>query len=212
MQRLVTSGLLPERAGQPVKVLAHISMHDLMLLEGSSALQEQWIAETRAAWAAHRAAASAGGSDSGAWLEGDAAAAVACDASVTPVVLGEVNLDALDHLVRLCVELDRLGHRRPGPGDSSRDGGAAAAPEAESSLGREALEQAIIGRAIALVSGPGGLASYLRRQQLGPRLAGPSLAPGCRRQPGHSRRHPDRGQAPGPALPVGRRMLPLNTH
>jgi len=40
---------------------------------------------------------------------------------------------------------------------------------------RELLERAIIGKAVDLVSGPGGLASFLRRKQLGARLAGPSL-------------------------------------
>ena len=35
MQRLVTAGLLPERAGQPVKVWAHISLADLMTLDGT---------------------------------------------------------------------------------------------------------------------------------------------------------------------------------
>ena len=44
MQRLVTAGLLPERAGQPVKAWVHISLADLMLLDGSSALQEEWTA------------------------------------------------------------------------------------------------------------------------------------------------------------------------
>jgi hypothetical protein len=38
-----------------------------------------------------------------------------------------------------------------------------------------ALEQAVIGRAVELLSGPGGLASFLRRRQLGARLGGPSL-------------------------------------
>ena len=37
------------------------------------------------------------------------------------------------------------------------------------------LQQAIIGKAADLLSGPGGLASFLRTQQLGARLAGPSL-------------------------------------
>jgi hypothetical protein len=37
------------------------------------------------------------------------------------------------------------------------------------------LQHAIIGRAVDLVSGPGGLASFLRTGQLGARLAGPSL-------------------------------------
>ena len=41
--------------------------------------------------------------------------------------------------------------------------------------GPEALEQAIIGKAVDLLSGPGGLASFLRRRQLGARLGGPSL-------------------------------------
>ena len=37
------------------------------------------------------------------------------------------------------------------------------------------MRQAIIGQAVELLSGPGGLASFLRRQQLGAPLAGPSL-------------------------------------
>ena len=61
MRRLVAAGLLPERAGQPVKAWVHISLADLLLLDGSSALQEEWTAGVRAQWAAHRAAASAGG-------------------------------------------------------------------------------------------------------------------------------------------------------
>jgi hypothetical protein len=38
-----------------------------------------------------------------------------------------------------------------------------------------ALEEAVIGKAVGLLSGPGGLASFLRRRQLGARLGGPSL-------------------------------------
>jgi len=95
MRRLVAAGLLPERAGQPVKVVAHISLADLMVLEGSSALLEEWTSRVRAQWAGHRAAASAGGSDGGAWLDSDAAQAVACDAAMAPFVTGEVNPAAL---------------------------------------------------------------------------------------------------------------------
>ena len=73
MRRLVAAGLLPERAGQPVKVWAYISLADLLRLDGNSALQEQWTAQVRAQWAAHRAAASETGGDGGAWLDGDAA-------------------------------------------------------------------------------------------------------------------------------------------
>src|ERR1017187_5479249 len=69
---------------------------------------------------APRAAASVSGSDGGAWLEGDAAEAFACDASITPIVMGEVNLAVLDDLLRLCVELAGYGHspsrNAPSPG------------------------------------------------------------------------------------------------
>ena len=60
MRRLVAARLLPERAGQPVKVWAHISLADLMLLDGDSALQKEWTAHVRERWAARRAAASGG--------------------------------------------------------------------------------------------------------------------------------------------------------
>jgi hypothetical protein len=156
MRRLVAANLLPERAGQPVKVWAHMSLADLLRLEGSSALQEQWTAQVRAAWAAHRAAASEAGANDGVWLDGDAAEGIACDAAMVPIVTGDVNVDALGDLVRLCVELDA---RRDGARDAAR----------------AALEQAVIGKAVDLLSGPGGLASFLRRRQLGARLSGPSL-------------------------------------
>src|SRR5436305_288033 len=93
MRRLAAAGLLPERAGQPVKAWAHISLADLLLLDGDSALQEQWTEQVRARWAARRAAASETGANDGAWLDGDAAAAVACDAAMAPIVTGDVNVD-----------------------------------------------------------------------------------------------------------------------
>ncbi len=180
MQRLVTAGLLPERAGQPVKAWVHISLADLMVLDGSSALLEEWTARVRAQWAGHRAAASAGGSDGGAWLDGDAAEAIVCDAAMTPVVTGDVNPAALEDLVRLCVELDRLRHHPRTSSDSDvgsggEGGEAQPAPAQDTAVAWEALERAIIGRAVDLLSGPGGLASFLRRRQLGARLGGPSL-------------------------------------
>ena len=144
MRRLIAAGLLPERAGQPVKAWVHISLADLMLLDADSALQEQWTAHVREQWAARRAFASETGSEDGAWLDGDAAEAVACDAAMAPIVTGDVNIDALEDLVRLCVELD---------GPPGRDGARDAA--------WAAVEQAVIGKAVDLLSGPGGLASFL---------------------------------------------------
>src|SRR5271157_1418507 len=162
MRRLVAGGLLPERAGQPVKVVAHISLADLMVLDGSSALMEEWTARVRAQWAGHRAAASVSGSDGGAWLDGDAAEAIACDAAVAPVVTGEVNPAALKGLVRLCVQLDRLRHHpRAGTGTSGdstgqdgtgdADGTDTDAPAGDTTRAWEALEQAIIGKTTILL-------------------------------------------------------------
>jgi hypothetical protein len=167
-RRLLAAGLLPERAGQPVKALVHVSLADLMLLNGSSALMDEWIAGVRAQWAAARAAASESGSDGGAWLDGDGARSFTCDASVTPVVTGEVNPAALEDLIRLCAELDK---RRRAEDHNNGDAG----DPAPDMSAEEALEQAIIGKAVDLLSGPGGLASFPRRQQLGARLGGPSL-------------------------------------
>jgi hypothetical protein len=177
MRRLLTAGLLPERAGQPVKALVHVTLADLMRLDGSSALMEEWSAQVRAQWAAARAAASVTGSDGAAWLDGETAVAFTCDASITPVVTGDVNLGALEDLIRLCTELGQLHrHDIAGTGKGATASGASAAADGpDIARARDALTQAIIGKAVDLLSGPGGLASFLRRRQLGARLAGPSL-------------------------------------
>jgi hypothetical protein len=165
MRRLTAANLVPERAGQPVKAWVHISLADLLRLQGSSALQQEWTEQVRARWAARRAHASETGANDGAWLDGDAAAAITCDAAMAPVVTGDVDADALEDLVRLCVELDRL----------RRDGDSPAEPATDTTAAWAAIEQQVIGKAVDLLSGPGGLASFLRRRQLGVRLGGPSL-------------------------------------
>ena len=167
MRRLTAAGLLPERAGQPVKAWVHISLADLLLLDADSALQEQWTAQIRERWAARRARAAETGASDGAWLDGDAAAALACDAAIAPIVTGDIDVGALEDLVRLCVELDRL--RRADDGDGPAE------PASDTAAAWAAVEQAVIGKAVDLLSGPGGLASFLRRRQLGARLGGPSL-------------------------------------
>ena len=134
-----------------------------------------------------RAAASVGGGDGAAWLDGDAARGITCDAMVVPVVTGDIDPGVLEDLVRLCVTL--AGHHGCAePGDAGEPG-QVGDPAGQGQAGqqrccgtppltahaREMLERQVIGRAVDLVSGPGGLASFLRRQQLGARLGGPSL-------------------------------------
>jgi hypothetical protein len=187
MRRLVAAGLLPERAGQPVKVWAHVTLAELRAMDDGSVLAGEWIAEMAVRWAVRRAEASeGGGGDGGAWLDGQAAKAMACDAIITPIVTGDVDPGVLDDLVRLCVQLDRIEHgttapagrqpdAQPGPSPSAGPDGRQPSSPPEASSSREALRQAIIGKAVDLLSGPGGLASFLRTRQLGARLAGPSL-------------------------------------
>jgi hypothetical protein len=138
-------------------------------------------------WAAHRAAASETGSDGAAWLTGKPARAVACDATLIPVVTGGIDPGALDELVGLCLRYAGHGPHCgavPDPGPADRTGppedppGGHACPPGPRPPTPEALEMlrhAIIGVAVDLVSGPGGLASFLRTRLLGARLAGPSL-------------------------------------
>ena len=118
MQRLLAAGLLPERAGQPVRAWAHMSLAELLALDGDGALLGQWVTAVRARWAGHRAAASVAGSDGAAWLDGAAAAAVACDALISPVVTGRGGPGRAGRAgpaVRGAVPVGQPGPGRPGP-------------------------------------------------------------------------------------------------
>jgi hypothetical protein len=217
MKRLLASNLLPQRAGQPVKALVHMSFADLCDLDADSKLQEAWITEYRARWAAHRAAASVSTGDGGAWLDGDTARRVACDAMLVPVVTCTLDPAAVEQLIGLCVEYDHLrrqtpdhtaagdgivpphhpgpsshsdpgartdpgGHVNPG-GHADADGGpdAPVAPDAPVGPAGPAgqvlamLEHQILATVLQIVSGPGGVAGFLRRNLMGKGLNGPSL-------------------------------------
>jgi hypothetical protein len=183
MRRLLASDLLPKRAGQPVKALVHIYFAELCEMDPGSALQDKWIAEYRAQWAAHRAAASVGTGDGGAWLEGDAARAIACDAMIIPVVTGDIDAGAVEELITLCVRYDHIRDQAAGEQDDHRpagqDGDGAAGTPAAGTTGTAdvlaMLEHQILSTIIGVVSGPGGVASFLRRNLLGRGLNGPSL-------------------------------------
>ena len=132
-----------------------------------------------------------GGGGGGAWLDGDAAEAVACDAAMVPFVTGDVNPGALEDLVRLCVQLDRLRHHPRGSAATTAAAATAtaapAAPAATApaaarprrprtppgrgrpSSGRSSARRWTCCRVRA------GWRSFLRRRQLGARLGGPSL-------------------------------------
>jgi DNA-binding FadR family transcriptional regulator len=43
MRRLVASGLLPERAGQPVKAVVHVSLAERRAMDDGSVLETEWV-------------------------------------------------------------------------------------------------------------------------------------------------------------------------
>src|SRR3984885_7907313 len=176
MKRLLASGLLPQRAGQPVKALVHMSFADLCELDVDSRLQEAWIAGYRARWAAQRAAASVSTGDGGAWLDGDAARRGGWDAILVPVVTADLDPGAVEALIGLCVEYDHLRRQAPaGPGQDPAQDPAPAGQAGRAEQVLAMLEHQILATVLQIVSGPGGVASFLRRNLLGQGLNGPSL-------------------------------------
>jgi hypothetical protein len=165
-QRLIAANMVPGRDGQPLHVVAHLdpaalvgpdrstSAHDSSARSGS-------VFEGR--WSLARAIAG-----SGAWCPtGPDAEAIACDATVLPVVTGHVDWAAVDQLVSLALP---DGH--PDPADPANP----ADPAGSLSLAaRERLREFVLEHAVSLLSGPAGLAARLRGQNLGHPLTGPGL-------------------------------------
>ena len=158
-RRLIASGMLPERAGQPTQAQVHITLAQLRNMPGASGAEATW-----------RAAAAAGHG----WLTGPDAGAAACDATLAPVVTGHLDTAALDRMVRMFLDGHRIG---TGP-CGCRCGGCtcpAATPLPAPTLAR--LRGSLLAMAADVLSGPGGLASWLRRAQL---PGGPAATPASR--------------------------------
>jgi hypothetical protein len=168
--RLIASGMLPDRGGQPAQAYLHITLKQLRDAPGA--------AQTEAAWAAARAAQPG-------WLSGCHADAAACDATLVPIVTGQVDEAALDRFT----EAFRAGGR--GPGNDSRCGctcGECTCPGRQpkctcpgrqplSPQARQRLRATMLRLAADVLSGPGGLASWLRRSQLAGGMGGGSSLP-----------------------------------
>ena len=172
--RLIAARMLPGRDGQPVHVQVHIDLSTLRGLPGGSALED--------GWSPARAAAAPGS----VYLTGAAAEAAACDATLTPVVTGQIDWTALDQLTTLFLNahghtLNHAHSHAHGQGqdqghghgqDTSRRHGTAGRdrrpdpPEISAAL-RARLRDTLLAMSIDLLSGPGGLASCLRTSLLG---------------------------------------------
>jgi hypothetical protein len=92
------------------------------------------------------------------------------------VVTADIDPGAVEQLVSLCVQYQHLRSQPPaaGPGPAGDSPAAPAGPTAHAQA-LAMLEHQILGQVIQVVSGPGGVASFLRRNLLGQGLGGPSL-------------------------------------
>jgi hypothetical protein len=106
---------------------------------------------------------------------------VACDAIIIPVVTADIDPGAVEDLIGLCVRYHHLRDQAAAetqdddtglPGDAGAEQAAAAARAAEVLA---MLEHQILGKVLQVVSGPGGMASFLRQNLMGKGLNGPSL-------------------------------------
>ncbi len=96
-RRLIRSGMLPGRAGQPTQMLVHMTLGQLRGITGTAAGIPGGAAGIPGASAAGDARAAARASQPG-WVTGPEADAAACDATVVPLVTGHVDRAALDRL------------------------------------------------------------------------------------------------------------------
>jgi Domain of unknown function (DUF222)/HNH endonuclease len=119
-RRLIASGMLPARAGQPTQAQVHITLAQLRGLPGASEAEAAWRAASAREYG---------------WLSGTQADAAGCDATFAPLVTGHIDPAALDRLVAVVAgshgDLDRL-------------------------------RGAVLDMAADVLSGPGGLAAWLR--------------------------------------------------
>jgi len=92
---------------------------------------------------------------------------------IVPVVSADIDPTAIELLITACVEFHRI---RTQDDTAGQQDPAAAAPSAGTTAEVLAiLEHQILAAVLQVVSGPGGVASFLRRNLMGKGLNGPSL-------------------------------------
>ncbi|HEY2550377.1 MAG TPA: DUF222 domain-containing protein [Streptosporangiaceae bacterium] len=172
---LLAAGCLPARAGQPVQLQVHMTLDDLLGRAGAASQPASSAAIGLPCGTAAPASAAAFGLPAG---PGDE-----CDVAILPVVTGHLDPDVLDQLAAVVLRANvaaagppgAAGPGRPGSADrrcaeSGRASGrtpgdlaeAGAASPASVLRAERAVRQLIVRWAVALLSGPFGLAATLR--------------------------------------------------
>ena len=163
-RRLIASAGLPDRAGQPVQIQLHMTLSQLT--------GEPEADPETAAWIAAHGTPAPPGAD--------------CDAAIVPVVTATINHDVLDQLATGLRSGRGLAAPPPPPSRKHADikaaldaGEDAALPDGLSAadaetileLAERAARHVTIAHAVKLLSGPSGLAAWLRTRHE-PALAG----------------------------------------
>ncbi len=182
-RRLIASGCLPERAGQPTQIQLHITLNDLFgtnppAAPGTSAREPAPGTSARepapGASARPEPPADVPQTPAPAAGPGDD-----CDATIIPVVSGQVNHELLRALARQILSDRADAADRPSQSPGSLDqpdplGRADPAARGHSmpAADEEAVRDLILRHAVDLLSGPGRLSAWLRIN----RLRGPAAS------------------------------------
>ncbi|HUN33586.1 MAG TPA: DUF222 domain-containing protein [Trebonia sp.] len=140
---LIGAGMVPGRAGADTRVDVIVALSQLRDMPGASAFEEAWLAAL---------------SGQPGYLAGTDAEVAACDALISPVVVGHPDLGIVDQMIETLLGFLEVGEPVSPEGRAGRVHSKALSPQA-----RQALRYAVARLAIDLVSGPDGIASVLRR-------------------------------------------------
>jgi hypothetical protein len=161
---------IPGNSGMKTRAQAVISLADLLVMDGASVVLDAWLA------------ARAG--EPG-WFSGPAARATACAAQVTPVVTGTPDWNVLSEMADIFLEahgIEEHGIWENGTGARSCGctcGGCDCPPPGLkgplSPAARLALERTLLAMSVRAMSGPEGLAGFLRANLLGRPFNGASM-------------------------------------
>ncbi len=155
---LIRAKMVPDRAGSDTRVDVEIPLSALRGMDGASLIEEAWL----------RARAGQPG-----YLAGKDAEVIACDALIVPVVTGSPDWAVIGQMITLVTDHQARAHG--GGHDHPADQPAQPLwPRSLPPQDQEALLYALARLAIDFVSGPGGVASALRRTLLGAQLNGKS--------------------------------------
>jgi hypothetical protein len=190
MRRLIAAGGIPDRAGQPTQIQLHMTLDQLRSLDSDHTIENGWASQNlgpdnprpdrpgpddprlsgflRRRGEGGDGPAGPHGRFYGAagphgWLTGPAAGPGAnCDATIVPIVSGNIDRALLDQMTAELVGRQRLGNcgdgSKPPPGQDGGD----IADATRRERARRAVRWIVIRDAADLLSGPAGLASYLR--------------------------------------------------